>query len=1144
MVSCRTIVLGWLAIASLLFFVGTSVAQAPVTKESSEATHVVFVPYDRMTGPEWGEGESVLVPYARFLELQGTVNPDQPVKYDPVATIAQMNLEGRARDSVVVLDGTLTIHVLAEPDDVLAVPLPFNGAALESLTVDGADALAAPSDSAGVLLRLKGAGARTVHVRFAAPLAQTGEARRLDVGLPRAAASSVRITVDNDVELESHEWNAPAVVDSTEGGGWTIVAAAGGRDRLRLGWSPRVEAVSIALETRLSVETKIATEIAMTRMDLRVESNVTVLAGKTDMVAFEIPSGVRVFNVAGSYVRDWSGPDESGRLTVHLLREMDGAVKVELEGEMEATENLVSVPLIRVANAVREKGVVSVMPDDRVDLWPETASGLQATTPDANVHSREGGRSWRYGAPSWKLVLSRAEIQPTLRSNTVLNYEVTNELVNLDSTHKVTISGRGIFHTRLSVPSGYKVLEANPKQLISGWRQDGESVDINFSKEQSDNVQVGLRLQKTRGSVEEDVELLPVKLEGADEETGRVVLSMPPALRPTELQADGLQSTDVREFAVQRQIASSTEFGDAQPVLGYRFVAPTFKGRVKIERRRTRLTCETAILASIEPTLMRIDATMDWNAEFSATDEFQVLVPAEIGEDVRFDGTGIKEKTRSDETREDGAALWTIRLQRRVLGLYRLNVSYDVPLESSNDGSATTTDVALVRAENVARETGHVAVSRGENLEVRVAESEGLERRDVKELPAKLAGSFFGFRYFDPAAAKLKLELVRHDLDTVLGALIRRLHIETVVNDQREAVHEIWFEIQNNREQYLELKLPKEMSVWSAFVRGVPVRPALRESDGAHLIELAKSETAASAFRVRLILRETLPGGELGTRGTLAFAPPEILNIPVLRTTWKTYLPVDYRYVSFGGTMRHESGRSTPWLAPAAETLLNDVPADAAGGIAARTLHPPVSGAATKYEATESPEEKQARVTATALDIPIVKEGVQFEFSRLSGVGTVEIGFWSKKALLILQGGFALVLFIGLLFASGGSRRPLVLIAAVLAALVAASLLDGLAGRLAATSLITSIAASGVGLVLFGWQKVREAAQRRQQSSETLSFDMGEPLDPMSDDFLSKTTGQQTDESAAMEKEAEEKSNAHEDTQPLIEDDEKPQDEK
>lgn len=1082
----RVAILGWLALAGLMLFARGLRAQGVATVPGEAVvspSHVVFVPYDRMTGPEWGAGKSVLLPYAKFLELQNAADPADPARQQPVASLSQMDLVGKLMDTVVVFDGTLTLRVLAEADDALAVALPFDGASLESFAVEGAESLAAPSDAKGVLLLLRGPGDRTIRVRLAVPVSANAAERRIDFEVPRAAAASVRVAMTDPADLARNPDDLPASIERAEGAVATIVAAAGGRDRVRLSWRPRAEALEgQAVEARISATMSIFATVAAGRVDVRTQATAAILSGEVSSIGLVVPKGMRILNVSGPYVRGWDGPDAEGRVAVQLLRAASGDIPLSIEGQIDAADDArVAIPPLGVAGAVRESGSVTIIPEDSIDLWPEEVAGLQAVAAEQGAPAKAGVRSWRFGAPGWTLALSREPVKPTLRADSLVVYDVANEIVRLRTLHGVVVGGRGVFGMRIVVPEGYELLEAEPQDLVSGSRQEGTTVDLNFRTEQMQSFAVSLRLQRARSSVEEDVALLPVRIEGADEDIGSVVLAAPLALRPTEAKADGLQPADVRSMgeSLPQMLAQ-----DSVAVLGYRHVAPTFSGLVKIERRRTRTTCETSIMATAEPTLLRVDATLAWNVEFSATDEFQILVPSAAGEDVRIEGADIKEKTRASEARGDGMSLWTVRLQRRVLGPYRLSTSYDVPIAADDDGKPLAVDVPLVRAEGVARETGHVAISRGENLEVRVAKSEGLERRDVKELPAALAGAFLGFRYFDPEPTRLSIEMVRHDLETVLGALVRRLHIETVVNDQREAVHEVWLDVQNNREQYLELKLPKGMAIWSAFVAGAPVRPALRESDGAHLVEIAKSENASSAFRVRLILRETLPGGEFGWHGRLAFAPPQVLGIPILRTTWKTYLPREWRYTDFGGTMQAETGSGRPWLEPLAENMLANIPAGVAGGIAQPLRDPNVAGVAPFYEANETPDEQKARAGAAALDIPIVKEGAQFEFSRLSGLGTVEVSYWSRKALLAMQGSFALVLLALLVAAAGVSRRPAVPVVALLASFVAASLLGGLAGHFAATAMAASALACAVALAGIMAARIREARAEARAAAE------------------------------------------------------------
>ncbi|MFH0793211.1 MAG: hypothetical protein V2A74_04185, partial [bacterium] len=948
---------------------------------------------------------------------------------------------GTISGDVVIFDAEFVIEVLARAKDHLEVRLPFRGAAIEKAEVEGPQSWLGPlEEGSGLRLLLRGEGARTVKLRLATNLNERGAVKGVDFGAPRAGASSLSLRVGEEVEMENVQDSLPATVEKISDGGYEIRASGGSAEHFVVMFKPKVEVTGAAAETRLSVSENVDLSVSAQSASARIAMRVELLAGSAKAVVVQMPEKVRLVGVSGAFVKDWSEADTQRRVTVTLVREVTEPFDLTLDAQFEPGEANAAlvVPEFRVPSAVRESGMVVILPDEGIAVWPEKISGLEAVS--IGGRGGAGARGFRFVQPGWELVLARRPVLARIRSEAILLYEVTDEFVRLKSKHVLTVAGRGVFGVTFEVPEGYELRDAGPPELVSGFRQEGRRVEVNFRGEQSAQMNVDLRLERRRGADESKVLLEPIGVIGAEEDAGSVVLATPLALRSTELAATGLEATDVRMLREQLKPLLTAEL---VPVLGYRYFTPVFHGVAGLERQRTRLTCETALLASVEPSLMRIDATLNYSVEFSATDEFQLLVPASAGDDVRFSGADIKEKVRSASGAKasswDELTTWTIRLQRRVIGPYRLFVSFDVPLPEAKSGEVQTVTVPTVRAKNVARETGHVAVSRGENLEVRVAGSKGLEVRDVKELPPMLANAFLGFRYFDPEGYSLQLELVRHELETVLGALVRRMHIETVVNDQREAVHEAHFEIQNNRAQYLELRLPEGMEIWSAFVRGMPVRPMTREKDGARLIELTKSETKDQAFRVRLILRETLKGGELGTWGSLRFAPPEPLNIPVLRTTWKIYLPRDYRYLDFGGTMRLETGGKPPWVEPTAEKLLTDLPTEMARGVAQNMQRPGEVQVGVAYNASETEDEKRARLQGAALEIPIVREGVPFEFSKLSGVGTITVDYWKRKPLLLLQGGIALALFILLMVAMGFGKRPVIGFVAALASFIAAS---------------------------------------------------------------------------------------------------------
>lgn len=1072
--------------------------QSPNSSSDStpSRTDVIFVPYDKMTGPQFGKDKSVLIPYAEFLRLKDAAREEPEFrKFPPVGSLVQSAYKGTIVDNVARFEARLDLEVLARAKDRLEISLPFRNLAIESASIEGPSSSIVPMDNnTGLRLIFLGEGKRTVNLRLAVPLQTDESLKRLDFHIPRSAASSVELKIRDDMVMVPQPVGIAATVTSAEGGETTILFSPGSDNRVYLVFKPRVDKTGAAAQTRFTVNQDLSFDIASRFASLQIILNVAILTGSMDSLTIEIPQGLQLRDISGPFVKDWTPPDQ-GKCTIALSRALTEAFTIQMNALMDlpSSSEIFPIPQFRIPEAVGEAGVIRLKPGSGLALWIEESSGVEHLSESSQADLAM--RRYRFEQPGWKLLVSKEPIPPRLRSEGIILYEVTEQIVRLRSRHHITVAGSGIFNIIFTIPEGYELREAGPSTIVSGFRQQERQVEINLKGEQRAPMDIDLHLQRPRSPDEKQVALEPLVITGAEEDSGSVVLSTPRALSATEILARDLESTDVRNLLKKIGPLQTPEL---VPVLGYRYFTSSFHAVAAIERQRTRLSCQTSRLISIMPSLMRIDATLEYNVEFSATDSFQLLLPASVGEDVRFQGADIKEKFHAPLVKEglvdNELTTWTVRLQRRYLGPYSLRVSFDVPLPGSDMDKTLTIDIPKVRAAGVVREIGFIAVSRGENLEVRIAKSEGLEVRDTKELPPQLSSAFLGFRYFDPAKHFLKLELVRHELETVLGALIRRMHIESVLNDQRQAVHELILEVQNNREQYLELILPDALEIWSAFVRGVPVRPITRQSDGARLIELTKSESRDTAFRVRLILRETLPGGPLKMTGSLVFDPIKRINIPVLRTTWKLYLPRGYDYIDFGGTMRLEEGGRPSWIEPASGKLLNDIPASLAGGVARPSLNPPIKAPSASYNTTETEEEKKARLQGEALDIPIVREGAQFVFSKLSGIGTIKVQYWKKKPLVILQGAVGIILFLMLLGFMRLGKRPHYGLVAFAIFFIGASLTGGLPGRLFATSYAVSFAAFLVSLSIFLARRIH----LKKQPAEPLikGYPPGPPYQP------------------------------------------------
>jgi hypothetical protein len=101
----------------------------------------------------------------------------------------------------------------------------------------------------------------------------------------------------------------------------------------------------------------------------------------------------------------------------------------------------------------------------------------------------------------------------------------------------------------------------------------------------------------------------------------------------------------------------------------------------------------------------------------------------------------------------------------------------------------------------------------------------------------------------------------------------------------------------------LEVELPPGSTVWSAFVAGEAVRPAV--SKGRLLLPLEAAAADAGApvsIELTYIGREKFPKGS----GEVRMASPQ-LGVPLKNVRWDLYLPPDYDYEKFAGSMAHEA---------------------------------------------------------------------------------------------------------------------------------------------------------------------------------------------------------------------------------------------
>jgi hypothetical protein len=289
-------------------------------------------------------------------------------------------------------------------------------------------------------------------------------------------------------------------------------------------------------------------------------------------------------------------------------------------------------------------------------------------------------------------------------------------------------------------------------------------------------------------------------------------------------------------------------------------------------------------------------ATVRYEIANAPVKEFALRIPAGF-RNVDITGANIR---RRDQTGE----VWRVELQGKVRGTFTLAVTWEMEVNAQTN----ELEFAGVQALNVERETGYVVVAA--RPPVQVAEKtlgELITKIDMNEMPAwadRAGRAVLAFKYLR-SGYRLALEVKRHEEAEVLQALIDHARFTTVVAEDGQMMTEMVLSVRNNGRQHLEVELPGSWRVWAAFVAGEAVRPNVR--NGRLLLPMERSiDDAPAAIELTFVSGEKFPRRS----GTFALESPKF-DVPVKNVRWDLFLPPDYEYTDFEGSMT-KSAESAP----------------------------------------------------------------------------------------------------------------------------------------------------------------------------------------------------------------------------------------
>ncbi len=984
-----TVLRGLLSIL-LLLPAGRAAAQGVDTGASGQPVREIRVPLENLQVLLENQPRRVLLSRAEYEDLLRRAEHEPartaPTGVVPVSAAYEVQVaDGRAR-----IRGTLTLEVLAPGLQMLDLPTETIG--LLAATLDEQSAALGRTDDGRLRLFVEGLGQHHLAMEFVTAVETSAALQKLAFRVPPAAAIDMQLQVPGDVEVR---------------GGMAVMArhydAQAARTNLRLLPVDGRVALEMTLNNRMKQSDRLVlargvvlAEVTESYERLHATYSMNILHRPVERFRFSIPDGFEVTSVHTPLLADWAIQSEAARTLVVRLREPTSATTVVSLVASRAPAALQDWRMPRLAprDTVAQASVLGVLLEHGLEirnlksrhLVPIDTAALASAYPASLLRAEPGAPGLRpvaaFYAPTGfvtgddaialQATFARPTGQPRVTTNLFLSLE--DDQVTLRAGFAVRPRSERLFEVDLQMPPGWQVLDVTDA--------GGAARAVTQFDGQDPTGPQRLRVHLPRGvAVGEETTFYvnarhvppdwlsdwrtqslafpAVRVLDVARDVGAIAIRGAADTRVFPDELDGLTPLDESE---RSRFGLPAAVGPL-PTLAYRYDAQPYRGVFRIERSDARITARTYSFVRLEPGLRRVSHELAYQIEQARTAALSFSLPEDTPPDLGIRALGGVAIKQSESRIVDGRRHWTVHLASRQRGLVRLAVAYE-QRQPTEDTTADDRSISLARAEQVAYQSGFVALEADGELDIEVTTHP--RRVDVGELaPAEqppwrtaqgsAAGGLGVFAYAGPPA-DLAIRVARNTEYGLPVAIVQRAELVTLLSAEGRAQTAARLTLRT-RPAMFEIQLPPDAVLWSLTLDGVAASP---QREGQRLL-LALPATQGDAVRDLQIVYETpldrprfwdqvsLEAVRLALRPRTPDATA--VEIPVADFDWHVALPSGFDFVRQQGTLRTTVARPEPAAWTAARALYA-----AGGGINPFYLLPSLSRARELAKAGRPPE--------------------------------------------------------------------------------------------------------------------------------------------------------------------------------------------
>jgi hypothetical protein len=510
-------------------------------------------------------------------------------------------------------------------------------------------------------------------------------------------------------------------------------------------------------------------------------------------------------------------------------------------------------------------------------------------------------RAFRYAQPSATVRLSASAVEPDVRVLTQETLSLGEDRVVLAANATVDITRAGIFRLSFLLPETLDV-ESVSGEALSHWTElktdNGRVITLHLRGKTEGRQTFAVTLAGPGVRTTQQWTAPHFRIREATKQQGQLVVVPEQGMRLQIATRSGLTQLDPQKAGIQQR-----------GVLAFRLLQQEWALTLDIEQVDAWVQVTSLQHFNVAEAQVKVAANLQYKIENTGLKSFRILLP-ESAESVQMAGEQLSDFLPSENAPTNGLRSWEVKLHRRVIGNYLLQITYQLRVPEQ----AASVVLQGVQAEDVNLQRGFVTVQSGGRLQAQVdSPPAALQTAEYQSIPRDLTKDIAGysanytFRLVEPSY-NLPLELVRHEAARLLPARVNSIVLTSVISDEGVMLTMVRMEMTPGDKRLLHLTLPDQARFWFSFMNDNGVWP-WREGDQI-LIPLQQQTRDNKPVPV-----EFFYSSQIGSPGhgslDLALLGPEF-DLPLENLTWQVYLNEKWDLKHWSGTLQLEDHQAVP----------------------------------------------------------------------------------------------------------------------------------------------------------------------------------------------------------------------------------------